>query len=572
VSADLADLANLASACTALRRARSLAAWVGEEGKPVTPGGVIRPALVPPAAAEVGVLVTKKVRRASDVPGVYRPWVAAVAAGFVAIRGGRAVREEETGDGGLDAWFSALTAVLAAQVADPNGSDPLILCHTAFIVLDVEQPPAGESLHDAVEDLMRRRGAWTPMASFRNKRAPEHPVDAALDVMRDFGVVDEGGRATALGRWARRRLEESIPPAVTPELPAGEFLAYLASLEGVQDIWDVAGRWAGDRREDEVARELLGAAQGAAPAARIAAVELVSNSGDFLPEDVREALTQVWREASRSPTVGPHARAVLAGLYRVDDGDDGDDADEGGGAEGSDGAPALDPGDITWLAVEFALADLHRYGGADAWYAMRDAVDDDDDVISVVRGSGHPGADELAEALEAHRATGVRVPVCQLKISLRQPKVWRRVLVAENVTLGDLHETIRVLFGWGTDHLHVFELDDDRRYSDPFFRLDMCDDEESVRLNRVFPEPGSRLVYVYDFGDDWRHDVVLEKVLDDDAGRAYPVCTGGAGDNPAEDFDPDEPEDLVPFDRDAVNQSLRGFAAAGLAADSHADR
>jgi hypothetical protein len=42
-------------------------------------------------------------------------------------------------------------------------------------------------------------------------------------------------------------------------------------------------------------------------------------------------------------------------------------------------------------------------------------------------------------------------------------------------------------------------------------------------------------VYVYDFGDDWRHDLVVEKILPATPGAAYPRCTGGRGETPAED-------------------------------------
>jgi hypothetical protein len=41
--------------------------------------------------------------------------------------------------------------------------------------------------------------------------------------------------------------------------------------------------------------------------------------------------------------------------------------------------------------------------------------------------------------------------------------------------------------------------------------------------------------YTYDFGDDWEHDIVLEKILPADPGTAYPVCLAGKGACPPED-------------------------------------
>ena len=50
--------------------------------------------------------------------------------------------------------------------------------------------------------------------------------------------------------------------------------------------------------------------------------------------------------------------------------------------------------------------------------------------------------------------------------------------------------------------------------------------------------PGEGLRYLYDFGDDWDHDVKLEKVFSPDAdprATAVPVCLAGKGACPPED-------------------------------------
>lgn len=41
--------------------------------------------------------------------------------------------------------------------------------------------------------------------------------------------------------------------------------------------------------------------------------------------------------------------------------------------------------------------------------------------------------------------------------------------------------------------------------------------------------------YVYDFGDHWQHDVIVEKVLAAEPGAVYPVCLSGKGHCPPED-------------------------------------
>jgi hypothetical protein len=48
----------------------------------------------------------------------------------------------------------------------------------------------------------------------------------------------------------------------------------------------------------------------------------------------------------------------------------------------------------------------------------------------------------------------------QLKITLRylRPPIWRRVLVADTFTLGNLHQLIQRAMGWGGGHLHEFRM------------------------------------------------------------------------------------------------------------------
>ncbi len=46
-------------------------------------------------------------------------------------------------------------------------------------------------------------------------------------------------------------------------------------------------------------------------------------------------------------------------------------------------------------------------------------------------------------------------------------------------------------------------------------------DERSVSLSRVLKTVGHTSVYEYDFGDDWRHDLVLETVIPAHEDRSY---------------------------------------------------
>jgi hypothetical protein len=51
----------------------------------------------------------------------------------------------------------------------------------------------------------------------------------------------------------------------------------------------------------------------------------------------------------------------------------------------------------------------------------------------------------------------------------------------------------------------------------------------------VLGKAGARAKYTYDFGDNWEHAIVVERVLPPEAGVAYPICVGGKLHCPPED-------------------------------------
>src|SRR5271157_3035281 len=48
----------------------------------------------------------------------------------------------------------------------------------------------------------------------------------------------------------------------------------------------------------------------------------------------------------------------------------------------------------------------------------------------------------------------------QLKMLLRDvhPAVWRRVRLADELSIAELHRVIQILMGWDDDHLHRFRI------------------------------------------------------------------------------------------------------------------
>lgn len=49
-------------------------------------------------------------------------------------------------------------------------------------------------------------------------------------------------------------------------------------------------------------------------------------------------------------------------------------------------------------------------------------------------------------------------------------------------------------------------------------------DERRITLNQLVYRPGDELEYVYDFGADWHHLLLLEAILLPEPGANYPRC------------------------------------------------
>jgi hypothetical protein len=126
----------------------------------------------------------------------------------------------------------------------------------------------------------------------------------------------------------------------------------------------------------------------------------------------------------------------------------------------------------------------------------------------------------------------------QLRISLIgvTPAIWRRLLVPGEIKLSKLHTIFQAAMGWKDSHLHSFEIDGEL-YSTPYAEQDDDVDEineETVVFSDVVSD-GSRFFYEYDFGDSWRHEVVVESVDAMPTILKSAVCLDGERACPPED-------------------------------------
>ena len=124
----------------------------------------------------------------------------------------------------------------------------------------------------------------------------------------------------------------------------------------------------------------------------------------------------------------------------------------------------------------------------------------------------------------------------QLYVELEwvQPKVWRRFLVPITIDLSLLHATLLFGMGWLGGHLHEFVIGRDNYGPVDMVDLDHIVDEEGVTLRAALGAKKT-FTYVYDYGDDWRHKVKVEKIVPLDAPIDAGVCVGGENACPPED-------------------------------------
>jgi hypothetical protein len=121
------------------------------------------------------------------------------------------------------------------------------------------------------------------------------------------------------------------------------------------------------------------------------------------------------------------------------------------------------------------------------------------------------------------------------------PPIWRRLVVPVDTTLAQLHHILQAAMGWTDSHLHEFDIGG-LRYGDPdMLNEDRFEDDaqafdaSQVRLKDFSRKPGTAFTYVYDFGDNWRHTITLEKLVAVTPAPKTATCIGGARCCPPED-------------------------------------
>lgn len=170
------------------------------------------------------------------------------------------------------------------------------------------------------------------------------------------------------------------------------------------------------------------------------------------------------------------------------------------------------------------------------------------------------GLCKMKRMLEENWEEMVQVENYQLKVKLLLDghDIWRRILIPSRCTFRQLHRVIQETFGWFDYHLHEFAVPDETYEPEKYIplyawpiliRIINSDDPEAeaylepdkyeVRyekitgLREIFMDT-KRCIYIYDFGDNWEHEILLEKVVKDSHNR-FPILLESNGERPPED-------------------------------------
>ena len=122
----------------------------------------------------------------------------------------------------------------------------------------------------------------------------------------------------------------------------------------------------------------------------------------------------------------------------------------------------------------------------------------------------------------------------EIKVSIRDthPPVWRRLQIPEGITFHELNAIIQLAFNWCGYHSYNFEIGASLYDMGIFIELPELDDgwgnyeirnSKKEKVDKYFKEY-KRMKYTYDFGDNWIHNIIVEKIVETDIKLTRPIC------------------------------------------------
>jgi hypothetical protein len=126
------------------------------------------------------------------------------------------------------------------------------------------------------------------------------------------------------------------------------------------------------------------------------------------------------------------------------------------------------------------------------------------------------------------------IATLRIEIKYIEPLIYRRIGVRTSIDLKSLHTVIQAAMGWLDYHLWKVVIDQ-RKYGIPDPDRPHVKNGATTQLAAVLVSGITEFGYVYDFGDNWEHRIVIEQTADAETGTKYPRFLGGERRCPAED-------------------------------------
>jgi Plasmid pRiA4b ORF-3-like protein len=129
--------------------------------------------------------------------------------------------------------------------------------------------------------------------------------------------------------------------------------------------------------------------------------------------------------------------------------------------------------------------------------------------------------------------------ILQLKITLKhvEPKVSRTILIESDTDFEELAMIIMDVMGWEGYHLHQFRVGREcyQPESEYLKEDDYAKAYDDLVLSDLLPEVKSKMIFEYDFGDGWEHEIFFQKTVPVEIFSKYPRCIKGQNACPPED-------------------------------------
>jgi len=153
--------------------------------------------------------------------------------------------------------------------------------------------------------------------------------------------------------------------------------------------------------------------------------------------------------------------------------------------------------------------------------------------------------------------------VCILKVSLVHfNKIWRKIAIRKGQTLHDLNNIIFDAFDRYDDHMYSFYIPHSRKKfnprtirksSDEYSHPYACEEQgiygdgpqnaSLISIENLDLIEKQKFYYLFDFGDEWWHEITVEKTDDSAEDEKYPRIIEREGQSPEQYPDYEEDDD-----------------------------